>query len=262
MKKESFSHRARGVTLLSPSWRVAGSSEHSQQTHQTTHTVSGSLDRLQRVLDTWTCSLCVPGICPGQGATPLRTVGEDTSWAPSWAPGGSVASSSAETGALSAPCPWGQPGQLWGGLKEASLLMKATMVSSRNNVKVGLEMRKHSDKPTDVRFIEGLEMLPYELTSGKITTRASPERAGSPTRRPQRRSLAESLVLSKGTPLAPEDRFQPWGISEKSCVTAARCLSLSVPQHGIEESICLEQCSVYKQCCTHSLNKHRKSCTL
>lgn len=64
-----------------------------------------------------------------------------------------------------------------GGLKEASLLMKATMVSSRNNVKVGLEMRKHSDKPTDVRFIESLERLPYELTSGKVTTRASPERA-------------------------------------------------------------------------------------
>lgn len=51
---------------------------------------------------------------------------------------------------------WGWPGQLWG-LKEASLLMKATMASSGNDGKVGLEIRKHSDKPTGMRFIEGLE---------------------------------------------------------------------------------------------------------
>lgn len=114
-----------------------------------------------------------------------------------------MASGSAETGALSAPCPWGRPGQLWGGLKEASLLMKATMVSVRNNVKVGLEMRKHSDKPTDVRFIEGLERLPYELTAGKVTTRASPERARLSSQAASAREFGRKPGSEQGDPSGP-----------------------------------------------------------
>lgn len=129
------------MILLSPSWRAAGSSEHSQQTHQTTHSVPGSLDRLQRVLDTWKCSLCVPGITgPGSHAPedcwreaeldPRRQCG--LRQCRDWDPKCSV------------------PVRLaWSalGLKEASLLMKATMVSSRNDVKVRLEIGKHSINP-------------------------------------------------------------------------------------------------------------------
>lgn len=62
-----------------------------------------------------------------------------------------MAFGSTRTETLSAPCPCGAGLVSSGGLKEA------TMVSSRNDVKVGLEIRKHSDKPTDMRFIEGLE---------------------------------------------------------------------------------------------------------
>lgn len=99
--------------------------------------------------------LCL-GLARARWPPALRAVGENLSWAPSWAPGGSVASGSRDWGAKRSVPLWGWPGQLWGP-KEASLLMKAAMVSSRNEVKVGLEIRRHSDKPTDVRSTEGLE---------------------------------------------------------------------------------------------------------
>lgn len=107
-----------------------------------------------------------------------------------------------------------------------------------------LEIRKHFDKLTDVRFIRRFEeKLPFELTSEEVTTRISPQSA--PALQPGSLRGQEQGCKrgsEQGYPSGPEKRkafptcFQPWGISEKSCVAVARFLSLPVPQNGDDES--------------------------